>query len=312
MRKLVKRFLNSSAFNNFCQRRRIREIFFFLSPRFTAFIAAEAKGLTYVVRTPDLSVSRELFVRRGFDDDVLPSVLSLLDHFGYSSCRRKTFVDIGANIGTSVIPAVHSFGFPHGIAFEPEPTNHQLIMVNALLNNVDKCITAHRLALTDNETQLVFEIAPDNSGDNRVRTTTGNYQVELHQESSRPTISVQGTTFDRLLDRGVLTLDEIGLIWMDTQGHEGHVFAGATRLLQSDVPILLEYWPYALTRSGGIDRLDQQIQRHYTHFIDVREQPEGGPPIATPVNQIGLLREKYRETMLTDLLLLKFTGEKRP
>jgi FkbM family methyltransferase len=309
IRSLVKRILASRRFNALCRWWRVREIYFLVSPSFTPFVVAEAGDLRYAVRTRDLSVSRELFVRRGFDDEVMPRVLALLDHYGYQSARSKTFVDIGANIGTSVIPAVHTHGFARGIAFEPEPVNHQLIQVNALLNGVADRIVAHKFALSDRPGELVFEIAPENSGDNRVRTThdapASTTTRELHNESRRPTITVEATTFDILLDRRTLNLEDIGLIWMDTQGHEGHVLAGATRLLASDVPILMEYWPYALGRSGGQERLELLIREHYTHFIDVRDCPNSGVPVATPVDRLRQLRDKYQGVNLTDLLLVK-------
>ncbi len=285
-------------------------MFFFLSPSFAPFIVAEGDKLKYLVRTHDLSVSRELFARGGFDDFVLPRAMAILEHYGYQTAKNQCFVDIGANMGTSVISAVNTIGFSKGIAFEPDPTNHLLIQVNALLNGIADRVTAHKLALSDADGNLEFELSPENSGDNRVRLH-GNAATgpELHSESQRPTIRVEATTFDRLLDRGILNLAEIGIIWMDTQGHEAHVLAGASRLLQSDIPIVMEYWPYALQRAGGLERLERLIAEHYTHFLDIREQTDGVPPRATPVSELHLLRDKYPHVMLTDLLLTKRAGK---
>jgi len=92
---------------------------------------------------------------------------------------------------------------------------------------------------------------------------------------------------------------------MDTQGHEGHVLSGARTLLARDVPILFEYWPYALARAGGLEKLESIITEHYTHFVDVRDQKEGQTPVPTPVDQLPSLRAKYQGTDLTDLLLVK-------
>ncbi|RPJ80913.1 MAG: hypothetical protein EHM18_17695, partial [Acidobacteria bacterium] len=47
-----------------------------------------------------------------------------------------------------------------------------------------------------------------------------------------------------------LSLEETGLVWVDIQGHEGHFLRGAQSLLRRGVPIVTEFWPYAIERSG--------------------------------------------------------------
>ena len=135
-------------FKSLVKKQRIREIFF-LSPEFTPYVIADVGDIRYLVRTQDLSVSRELFVRRGFDEDVVPHVLKALDRFKYSSARNKTFVDIGANIGSSTIPALVRYGFPNAIAFEPEPTNYELLSLNPQLNRVAARARTFNAALTN-------------------------------------------------------------------------------------------------------------------------------------------------------------------
>lgn len=44
--------------------------------------------------------------------------------------------------------------------------------------------------------------------------------------------------------------DDIKLIWIDTQGHEGHVFGGGENLFSRDIPVVSEIWPYGLKRAG--------------------------------------------------------------
>jgi len=36
-------------------------------------------------------------------------------------------------------------------------------------------------------------------------------------------------------------VNELGLVWLDVQGHEGEVLAGARTLLESRVPVVMEY-----------------------------------------------------------------------
>ena len=43
-----------------------------------------------------------------------------------------------------------------------------------------------------------------------------------------------------LTQLGGQVADAVGLVWIDTEGHEGHVLAGAASLVDRGVPIVLE------------------------------------------------------------------------
>jgi hypothetical protein len=43
------------------------------------------------------------------------------------------------------------------------------------------------------------------------------------------------------------------LIWMDTQGYEGHILSGGKDLLEKGCPIVTEFWPYGLQKANGFD-----------------------------------------------------------
>ena len=42
----------------------------------------------------------------------------------------------------------------------------------------------------------------------------------------------------------------IGLVWVDIQGHEGRLFRGAQETLRQGMPVISEFWPYGIRRSG--------------------------------------------------------------
>jgi hypothetical protein len=44
--------------------------------------------------------------------------------------------------------------------------------------------------------------------------------------------------------------DDIAIVWIDVQGYEGYVFAGARTLLATGVPVVSEIWPYGIRRAG--------------------------------------------------------------
>jgi hypothetical protein len=58
------------------------------------------------------------------------------------------------------------------------------------------------------------------------------------------------------------------LIWVDVQGYEGYVLAGATQWLAAGVPVCTEFWPYGLKRSGSFDMLKVAVGG-YRGFYDL-------------------------------------------
>jgi hypothetical protein len=87
---------------------------------------------------------------------------------------------------------------------------------------------------------------------------------------------------------------------MDTQGHEGHILAGARLLIESAIPVVVEYWPYGLRRSNGLHLLEQAIVGGFAHFVDLRSEELE----LVPVSRIPEWQARYEGVEHTDLLLL--------
>ena len=308
LRRAGRKLLSHDLFSPGGLGRHARRRFFRRARRFTPFVVAAADVGTFLVRTDDRQVSELLFVDGNFDARLMGELLTALEGLGYPEVRRRCFVEIGANIGSTTVTAIKSAGFPRVVCFEPEPTNFRLLEMNLALNGLGGRATAYQLALSDSAGELEFEIAPDNSGDGRVRPAGSPAQrAEPGHlgESARPTIRVRATTFDELLAGGIVPpLDEVGIVWIDTQGHEGHVLAGASRLGESGVPLLCEYWPYGLRRAGGLERFEAFVRKHYTHFVDCAKVGDAVSALV-PVERIGEVRDRYPGIRFTDLLLLR-------
>ena len=87
---------------------------------------------------------------------------------------------------------------------------------------------------------LYFELSEMNYGDHRVQLQK---VPVLANEDNRKVISVNANTLDSALD-GYET-DEC-VLFMDTQGFEGHGLNGAKNLIKKSVPIVSAFWPYGL------------------------------------------------------------------
>ena len=76
-----------------------------------------------------------------------------------ASARRKgklpddlgalTFADIGANVGTTTVPALRAIGFGRGLAVEPAPSNLRLLRANLALNDLHERVTVVESAIGD-------------------------------------------------------------------------------------------------------------------------------------------------------------------
>jgi FkbM family methyltransferase len=240
-------------------------------------------------------VGRHVYIHGDFEAAVLRRVYALLRKTGRG---HGTLIDIGANIGTTCVQALVEGLATDAIAIEPEAGNFSLLERNIRANGLEGRVTPLRLALSDREGAAEFELSRDNSGDHRVRL---NGATGMFDETTRATMSVATSTFDALVEQGTIDLQRTGLVWMDVQGHEGQVLAGASTLLGSDVPVVLEYWPYGLERAGGQALLDEIVRDSYRWFIDLRNEGTD----RRPVDEIGALAGSIVPPYFTDLLLLK-------
>ena len=80
-----------------------------------------------------------------------------------------TMIDIGANIGLTVIPIANHNKIIDIYAFEPEYNNYNFLRKNIMANGLDLRIRAYNIALFSEDCQLDLELSEDNMGDHRVR-----------------------------------------------------------------------------------------------------------------------------------------------
>lgn len=161
------------------------------------------------------------FAQNGFAErSIIDWAVTLID-------PNKTFVDIGAHVGT------YSTSFAKKcskvVSFEACPKTFNYLCANLALRGLEYKVTPHRVALGPTEGTIPFYIRSDDGG--------GNTCVKLN-DIPYPTIEVPMRTLDSF------HIDNIGLIKMDVEGFEKGVLQGATETLKrSGYPcILFESW----------------------------------------------------------------------
>jgi FkbM family methyltransferase len=199
------------------------------------------------VRNKDWLIGKTLYVDRGFESEGINAWVGALTARGWLPPERSTVVDAGANIGMISIAMLLRGHFRHAIAFEPAPDSFRLLAANTVRNALGERVRIAQLALSSAAGEADLGLSPDNSGDNRIEMDGS--QRGWYREERRPRVRVATSAFDAWLAASGADVGEIGLLWMDVQGHDAHVLAGARSLL-GRVPVVMELWPYALERSG--------------------------------------------------------------
>jgi len=247
-----------------------RRGFFAAARRFTPVMTVDRDGLRFYVSTSDRVLSRRLFIyHRKPERDIEHAFVALRQVCQLTrSLERTLVIEIGANIGSHTVELLKRYGAENVVAIEPDPGNFELLQHNVLANGVYDRVAMLQLALSDRNGTAELELASDNCGDHRIR---GSGRADDGAEPLRPTVEVQTARFDSLVDAGDIDLGSVGLVWMDVQGHEAHVLRGARSLLESPIPVVMEYWPYGLRRAGALEALHELIATHYRYVIDLGE-----------------------------------------
>jgi FkbM family methyltransferase len=271
---------------------------------FTPTVRAEVDGVRYFVSTADQSVGRLLFMGVVPDGDLFTAAVALVEQeTGLPALADRTLVEVGANIGTTTLPAVLQHDARRVLALEPEPECLKLLRANLVTNDIDEQrILVLPIAASDHAGVAEFEICTSNSGDGRIRTGDRTGGPDLYGELRRPVVKVPTARLDDLLGAQNIAFTDIGLVWIDTQGHEAQVLDGAPGLLASDAPIVLEYWPYGLRRAGGLERLATLIAGSGRRIIDLRASAAAGRVME--VTDLARLPHHYGKETYTDLALL--------
>lgn len=249
----------------------------------------------------DHVIGRSIRETGHFEED---SILQVTKFIGLHP-GRKTFLDIGANIGTHALFALQN-GFERTVCIEPDPANFMLLRINQILNGVDPQCVNINAAASAVPGELQFELSETNYGDHRIRIGSS-AEGGKYAEQNRNVISVKADTLDSLLDEANVNPSDIGLAWIDTQGHEGHVLAGAAGLSKANVPIVIEFWPYGLKRSGGYPLL-REFLAGQNRVLDIRQPLDGQPSISIQELDRRFAEWLGKETgtmaVHTDLLIL--------
>jgi len=224
-----------------------------------AFVGIQHEGETTFLFADDVVITPYTVATGGFQRDDFFNVLTLLGRLNYK--LGGVFLDVGANIGTQTVYALGSGSFASAACFEPAATNVALLRANLAVNGMTERADVIQAGVSDHSGQAALAFSPNNSGDHRIASGVAS--------AAGPTVAL--TSLDDYLAGSAAGASAVSLVWIDTQGHEAEVMAGATSLTGRDIPVVMEFWPGELKRKGTLPSLIASLQRSYTSFYDLRD-----------------------------------------
>ena len=161
--------------------------------------------------------------------------------------------------------------FGRAIAFEPEPKNARLLRMNIETNGLADCVTVIDKAAGEREGAATLYLHPRNKGAHAIGSPPSDDGLERLEV---PVVRVESA----LGELGV-TAPQIGLLWIDAEGHEPQIIRGLGRLLDERVPLAFEFAPAATMppRARGLVDL---LAARYTTLHSLNASPDHRAPIA--------------------------------
>jgi FkbM family methyltransferase len=253
-----------------------RQRFFERAAGYTGHVSVEAEGFTFLVSTADAAAGERFFKTRSSSEFVV------LRHACQRVEPRGVFVDIGANIGTTTLPALRYY--ERVLAAEAEPRNAALLRANTALNGLDDRVTIRETACSSSSGQVQLRLSAKHGG----------HAVGLAKPGGK-TLLVDAVTLDELIEDAGLGPADIGLVWMDVGGHEEDVLRGGTSLLKARVPLVVEI------RARTAPAVEKLLTGRYSRAVDLREESE--LPLAVLADYLRRLA-RHGGRKFTDILLL--------
>jgi FkbM family methyltransferase len=250
---LVRPYLSRSGF--------IRRFIFTAIGRTTnTLVYSKIQTEHFLVHSADNGIGKDIFATGEYDFQKFILAIDLYNKNLDGRKKPTILIDAGANIGMICIPAVARGFVQRAVAIEPEPLNCRLLRANIALNGLSNSILVHECALgPSTDVALALELHETNFGDHRIQVNTEN-AIQLNN-----IVNVKSETLDGLCP-AVDYSDS--LLWMDIQGYEGFALLGGKELLKSRIPLIIEFWPYGMKRSGSFVALKSAIA-HYDGYFDL-------------------------------------------
>ena len=215
------------------------------------FFYYENNKLSFLVHRNE-TISNSIFLEGEFEFSKFVKSLKLIKK------RKRTLIDVGANIGSITIPSLKENFFENALVFEPNPESLRLLKSNILINNLENKVNIKELALSDKKTfKTLHADLKLNRGDNKL----------IPQKKRGRNFFYVKTD---ILDNYTKNFDKNNcLIKIDVQGEESKILISSKNTLSKKIPIVLEFEPSNLNKNWK--DYFKYVLKFYKNFYDLKE-----------------------------------------
>ena len=279
--KLLLKFKNNSK--NLAFKKTVQSAIFYTTPKDKILFSGNNK-IKYLMPSLDW-ISLKLFIDESFDFGILSKAIKLLGRKN----SKFFLVNIGAQIGSTCIPAIKNNHFKNLIAFEPAKKTYRLLKANIFLNGIEDRVEIYNLALSNKKTKLhLGERLQANVGSSRILP-----------KKTKNTEIVKSDVLDNYTNE--LNRNN-SLIFMDAEGHEPYIFLGAKKTLKKKIPIVFEFSPKILDKNW-IKNLSI-VFKNYNFFYDLHSHSLKKEKL-NKNNLVALFNKlNTKEEIYTDLMII--------
>lgn len=168
-------------------------------------------------------IDRHVYLFGGYEDDLIDCFLQTVP-----PSRRRTVLDIGANVGTHSAAFARHFSQVH--AFEPNsalwPSFERNMRISAIEN-----VRLHKVGLGEKDDELTLYLVDSNNFGVGTLSEVKQYDREL-RPAGRVAVKSAGVYVQRA------GIDHIDAIKLDVQGFEPDVLRGLSGILARDRPVI--------------------------------------------------------------------------
>ena len=150
-------------------------------------------------------------------------------------------VDIGANLGSYIVPLAKQHPHLQFEAFEPQRIVYYQLCANTFLNRLSN-VYAHNVGLS-NEKRITNYVLPNYAEE----TNIGAFSIDFDTRANGYEVKSEGITERMIIiPLDAMQYEKIRLIKIDVEGHELQVLLGAEHTLRENnyPPIIFESWTW--------------------------------------------------------------------
>jgi FkbM family methyltransferase len=148
-------------------------------------------------------------------------------------------LDIGANLGSYVVPLARHHAHLQFEVFEPQRIVYYQLCANIFLNRLSN-VHAHQVGISS--TQMVQSYVLPNYAE---ETNIGAFSIDFDTRANNYEVKSEGFTERmRIIPLDMMQYEKVRLIKIDVEGHELSVLLGAEHTLRENnyPPIIFEAW----------------------------------------------------------------------